>query len=144
MTRLLGVPHRVGYNTEFRSGLLTQVVQGPEKLAGLHHVYRHEGILRAFGRVAADGLPELCLTAEELAAGTQLLQDHGWQPGQKIVGLSPGAVFGPAKQWFPDRFAAVAASLQKEFGALIVLLGSAGDQEAAGKIAAARKFRPSI
>ncbi len=140
VTWLLGVPHRVGYNTEFRSGLLTQVVQGPEKMAGLHHVYRHEGILRAFGRVSADGFPELCLTAAELAAGSQLLQTHGWQPGQKIIGLSPGAVFGPAKQWFPDRFAAVAASLQKEFGALIVLLGSAGDQEAAGKIAAAMQF----
>jgi lipopolysaccharide heptosyltransferase II len=137
VTRLLGVPHRVGYNTEFRSGLLTQVVQGPEKMAGLHHVYRHQGILRAFGRVAADGLPELGLTAEELATGSQLLQTHGWQPGQKIVALSPGAAYGPAKQWFPDRFAAVAASLVEEFGAFVVLLGSAGDREAAGKIAAA-------
>jgi heptosyltransferase II len=143
VTRLLGVPHRVGYNTEFRSGLLTQVVQGPEKTAGLHHVYRHEGILRAFGRVAADGLPELSLTAEESAASLQLLRDQGWQPGQKIVGLSPGAVFGPAKQWFPDRFAAVADTIHQEFGALIVLLGSGGDQEAAGKIAGAMKF-PAI
>jgi heptosyltransferase-2 len=140
VTRLLVVPHRVGYNTEFRSGLLTQVVQGPEKMAGLHQVYRHEGILRAFGRVAADGLPELCLTAEELQTGSQLLQTHGWQPGQKIVALSPGAAYGPAKQWFPDRFAAVAASLVEEFGAFVVLLGSAGDQDAAGKIAAARQF----
>ena len=106
-------------------------------------MYRHEGILQAFGRVAADGLPELSLTAEELAAGLQLLQDQGWQPGQKVVGLSPGAVYGPAKQWFPDRFAAVADTIHQEFGALIVLLGSGSDQEAAGKIAGAMKF-PAI
>jgi heptosyltransferase-2 len=136
---LLGVPHRVGYHTGSRSSLLTQVVHGPEKLACLHQVYRHEGILQAFGCVSADGIPELCLTPAEIAAGSDLLQSHGWQPGQKIIGISPGAVYGPAKQWFPDRFAAVADQLQEEFGALVVLLGSGGDQAAAGDIAVAMR-----
>ena len=142
VTWLLGVPHRIGYNTEFRSSLLTQVVHGPDKMAGLHHVYRHEGILQAFGRVSADGFPELFLTPAELNAGLELLRANGWQPGQKIIGLSPGAVYGPAKQWFPDRFAAVATQLQEEFGALVVLIGASGDQEAAGEIAAAMQLPP--
>lgn len=137
VTRFLGVPHRVGYNTEFRSRLLTQIVQGPEITAGLHHVYRHEGILRAFGRVTADGLPELSVIPAELAAASQLLHHQGWQPGRPIVGLSPGAAYGPAKQWFPQRFAAVADALHREFGARIVLLGSGGDQEAATQVAGA-------
>ncbi len=134
---LLGVPHRVGYNIGLRSSLLTQVVYGPEKLADLHQVYRHEGLLQAFGRVSADGFPEIFLTPAELAVGSDLLQSHGWQPGQKIIGISPGAVYGPAKQWFPDRFAAVADQLQEEFDALVVLLGTGGDQAAASDIAAA-------
>jgi lipopolysaccharide heptosyltransferase II len=140
VTWLLGVPHRVGYNTESRARFLTQVLDGPSKMAGLHQMYRHEGILQAFGWVTADGFPELCLTPAELAAGSDLLQSHGWQPGKKIIGLSPGAVYGPAKQWFPDRFAAVAEQLQEEFGALVVLLGSAGDQAAAAEIAAAMRL----
>lgn len=139
---LAGVPHRVGYGTQGRACLLTQVVQGPEKLEGLHQVYRHEGIIQAFGRVSSDGLPELILTAAEIAAGRDLLLAHGWQPGQKIVGLSPGATYGPAKQWFPERFAAVATRLQEEYGALVVLLGAKGDQEAARAIAGAMLSPP--
>ena len=104
VTWLLGVPHRAGYNTEFRSSLLTQVVHGPDKMAGLHHVYRHEGILQAFGRLSADGFPELFLTLEELESGSKLLQAHGWQPGQKIIGLSAGAVYGPRQTVVPGSF----------------------------------------
>ena len=70
---LLGVPHRVGYNTEGRSCLLTQVVHGPDKMAGLHQVYRHEGILQAFGPVSADGFPELVLTADGIGGGITTL-----------------------------------------------------------------------
>ena len=139
---LLGVPNRVGYNTEGRSCLLTQVVHGPDKMAGLHQVYRHEGILQAFGPVSGDGFPELALTATELEAASQLLLANGWRPPQKIIGLSPGAAYGPAKQWFPDRFAAVAHRLQEEFGALVVLLGSGGDQEAAREITDAMQSPP--
>ena len=137
---LLGAPHRVGYNTEARSLLLTQVVRGPEKMAGLHHVYRHEGILQAFGTVSSDGFPELFLTPEESKSAVHLLQANGWQPGQKIIGLSPGAAYGPAKQWFPERFAAVADQLQEEFAAFVVLLGAGGDEEPARQIVAARRF----
>jgi heptosyltransferase II len=139
---LMGVPHRVGYNTEARSFLLTQVVQGPDKMAGLHHVYRQEGILQAFGPVSANGFPELVLTPPELEAGSQLLLTHGWRPPQKIIGLSPGAAYGPAKQWPLERFAAVADRLQAEFGVLVVLLGAAGDQAAARAIAGAMQSRP--
>jgi heptosyltransferase-2 len=139
---LLGVPNRVGYNTEGRSLLLTQVVHGPDKMAGLHQVYRHEGIVQAFGPVSGDSFPELLLSPAELAAGAQLLAANGWQPPQKIIGLSPGAAYGPAKQWFPERFAAVAHRLQEEFGALVVLLGSGGDQEAARKVTDAMQSPP--
>ncbi len=139
---LLGVPHRVGYDTDGRSFLLTQVVRGPEKMAGLHQVYRHEGVLQAFSHLYASGFPELVLTTGELEAGSELLVSNGWRPPQKIIGLSPGAVYGPAKQWPPERFAAVADRLRDEFGALVVLLGAGGDQEAARRVAGAMQSPP--
>lgn len=139
---LLGIPHRVGYNTGARAFLLTQVVAGPNEMAGLHQVYRHEGILKAFGQVSYDGFPELILSPAELGAGLQLLLATGWRPDQKLIGLGPGAAYGPAKQWFPDRFAAVAQHLQEEFGALVVLLGAAGDQEVARRIAQGMQSPP--
>ncbi len=50
------------------------------------------------------------------------------------MGLSPGAAYGPAKRWPPERFAAVAANLQEELGARIVLLGGPEDREVAAQV----------
>jgi heptosyltransferase-2 len=50
------------------------------------------------------------------------------------VGLSPGAAFGPAKRWPPERFAALGAELKKEFGARLVLLGGPEDRKAAAAV----------
>lgn len=139
---LVGIPHRVGYDTDGRRPLLTQVVQGPEKMAGLHQVYRHEGLLKAFGWVTSNGLPELTVTPTEVTAAAEIQAAAGRRAAGKLIGLSPGATYGPAKQWFPDRFAAVAATLQKKYDATIVLLGAAQDREAAQAIAAALPQAP--
>lgn len=142
VARLAGIPHRVGYNTDGRGWLLTQVVQGPEKMAAHHQVYRHAGIIKAFGWVALDGFPELVLTAAEKNAAARLLAANGWRPGRKVIGLGPGARYGPAKQWFPERFAAVATALQESHDALVVVLGGPGDQAAAQRLVAAMAEPP--
>jgi heptosyltransferase-2 len=139
---LAGIPHRVGYPVRGRGPLFTQVVQGPENLADLHQVYRHAGLLQAFGWVAADGLPELVLTPEEVDQGAALLAAAGWRPPRPLIGLSPGASYGPAKQWPPERFAAVATALQKKYQASIVLLGGAADRESAQAVAQAMADPP--
>ncbi|MBM4286660.1 MAG: lipopolysaccharide heptosyltransferase II [Deltaproteobacteria bacterium] len=143
VTWLAGAPHRVGYGTDGRAFLFTQVVWGVDNMAGLHQVYRHKGVLRPFGRISADGFPELILTRAEQEAGKELLVANGWRPSQKIVGLSPGAAYGPAKQWPPERFAAVADLLHRECDALIVFLGAASDQETTRRIAGAMQS-PSL
>jgi heptosyltransferase-2 len=51
------------------------------------------------------------------------------QQGRGVVGVAPGAAYGPAKRWFPERFAAVADRLIEEFSVVIVLFGSAADRE---------------
>ncbi|MCG6534914.1 MAG: glycosyltransferase family 9 protein, partial [Syntrophales bacterium LBB04] len=40
-----------------------------------------------------------------------------------------GATYGPAKKWFPERFAALADRLNKELSAQTILFGSEGDRE---------------
>ncbi len=142
VARLAGIPHRVGYNTDCRGWLLTQMVQGPEKMAGFHQVYYYAGLLKAFGWAAIDGIPELVLTAAEKTVAAQLLAANGWRRGQKLIGFAPGARYGPAKQWFPERFAAVATALQESHDALVVLLGGAGDQPIAQRLVAAMATPP--
>jgi len=57
-------------------------------------------------------------------------------PG-RFFGIAPGAAKGSAKQWPPERFAAVADRLTGELGAQAVLLGSGADAGAAKAVAQA-------
>jgi len=128
---LVGVPSRVGYNTDARGLFLKEAVSGHEALAGLHTVFYLLGLLKALGGVATFTPPTLYLEPEEEAMGAHLLAETEL-PGQgPWVGLSPGAAYGPAKRWEPARFAALGRKLQREFGARLVLLGGSDERPVA-------------
>jgi heptosyltransferase-2 len=46
-----------------------------------------------------------------------------------VIGVSPGAAFGSAKRWLPERFAASACTLAERLGATVALHGSASERE---------------
>jgi lipopolysaccharide heptosyltransferase II len=50
------------------------------------------------------------------------------------VGISPGAAYGNAKRWLPERFAETAASL-RGMDASFLIFGSAGERELCGVVA---------
>ncbi|WP_353661224.1 glycosyltransferase family 9 protein [Hydrogenimonas sp. SS33] len=51
------------------------------------------------------------------------------------LGINPGATYGSAKRWYPDKFAEVAAALSKRFD--IVIFGGPGETDIAKDIEAA-------
>jgi heptosyltransferase II len=120
---LLGVPSRVGYNTDARGLFLKEAVSGRRHLDGLHTVFYLLGLLKALGGVATFTPPALYLESEEMESAAQFLAEVDLAGKGPWVGLSPGAAFGPAKRWAPERFAALGESLQHEFGTRLVLLG---------------------
>lgn len=120
---LLGVPSRVGYNTDARGLFLKEAVSGRRHLGGLHTVFYFLGLLKALGGMATFSPPALYLEPEEVDGAAQFLQEIDLPGEGPWVGLSPGAAYGPAKRWPPERFAALGETLQQEFGARLVLLG---------------------
>ena len=48
--------------------------------------------------------------------------------------INPGATYGSAKRWYPDRFAAVARTLAAEWGAKVVITGGPGETAIAADI----------
>jgi len=50
-------------------------------------------------------------------------------PARPVVGIAPGAAFGPSKQWLPDRYAAVADRLAQEHGAQVLLFTGPGEED---------------
>jgi heptosyltransferase-2 len=131
---LAGAKARVGYNTDGRRVFLTAALDGRQNLKGLHTVFYLLGVLRAFGEISDFTPPSLYLTASEVAEAQALLTLHAGEAQGPWVALSPGAAYGPAKRWPPERFAAVGARLREELGGQLVLLGGPEDRPVAEEV----------
>jgi heptosyltransferase II len=136
MTTLAGIPSRAGYNTDCRGFLLTHSVSGWRRARRFHHTEYYLNMLAGLGLRGGDGCLRLQCSEEELAwAGGRLLNDR-W------VAINPGATYGSAKRWFPERFAAVADELAEEFSVRILLIGGPDEREIAGEVAANMRTQP--
>ena len=68
------------------------------------------------------------------AEAAEILRGGGIDPGDFIVGLSPGAVFGGAKRWPPDRFARIGDRAIEDWDARVVVFGSGGEKEIGDRV----------
>ncbi len=138
---LAGIPRRVGYPADGRRWLLTHPVSS-RAAAGRHQVERYLAIVRALG---GDGTPTLRLPVAEEARRRrgELLRQHGISAADLLVALNPGSIYGSAKRWPADRFAAVADGLVESRGATILLVGSEGERPVLDMVAAHMR-RPAV
>ncbi len=119
-----GLPVRIGYDRDARRMLLTHpVALRPEDLA-VHEVRYYLRLLHFWQDEAMAPAPlRLEVTAEERARAAQWLAERGIEPGSFLVGVNPAAVYGTAKRWLPDRFAAAAAHFVQRHGGRAVVTG---------------------
>jgi len=140
IARLAGIPIRAGYNSDARGWLLTHAVCRTPAILKIHQIDYYLEMVKALGCDSAER--NLCL---DLRPDTRSLAD-GWlklpeNRHQLIIGMAPGATYGPAKRWPVDRFAAVAEEIIREYGATIILFGSKQDQDVTEAIATAIQGR---
>lgn len=134
-----GVPLRVGYNTDGRRLLLSHAVIRDKKILKEHQVEYYLAVLRALGWVAPTTEPRLHVGEKEDESMGALLAHRGVKERDFLVGLSPGALFGPAKRWPAERFAAVGDLSCERWGAKVVLVGSEKDGETGSAVCRAMK-----
>jgi heptosyltransferase II len=146
------IPSRVGYARDGRSLLLTHACRIDPEVRHVHQGYYYLGILSGMG-----WLPERIWKRNDYAlsarievrdtdrdAAREMLRSAGIGQGETVIGINPGAFYGAAKRWFPDRYAAVADGLAKQYQARIVIFGSPSDIRVAEEVAANMKARPVI
>jgi heptosyltransferase II len=127
-----GVPERWGYARDGRSLLLTRAVPVPEQVRGTSQVFYYRALLGGAGlRVAANPETTLACPDDWRARGREVLGDGRW------IAVSPGAAFGTAKRWLPDRFAEAATAVARERGARVVIVGAASERAVGEQVRAA-------
>jgi heptosyltransferase-2 len=120
---LVGSPIRVGYATDGRRWLLSHPVSAVD-VRPCHQIDAYLQLVAALGLPVVDRLPTLAPTMRAEMEAERLWGDQGWGREDLVVGICPGAAFGPAKRWWPERFAALADQLIASGGFRVVFFGS--------------------
>lgn len=135
IARLAGIPIRAGYNSDARGVLLTHSVQRTAAIRAVHQVDYYLEMVKALGCRSAGRDIDLRPSVEYQRLADAALAPHRFDREHFLIGMAPGATYGPAKKWFPERFAEVADHLMERFPAQVVLFGSAVDKEAISAVA---------
>jgi heptosyltransferase II len=123
---MAGIPSRIGYNRDGRGLLLTRAVKVPKPgEIPQHQRFYYLEMLRRARLIGAIPAGDICITP----------QGPGRDPKRRIIGISPGAAYGTAKRWIPERFAEAAAELASARGAALALFGSRAEHELCEQIA---------
>jgi heptosyltransferase-2 len=139
VVRLAGVKRIVGYARDGRGFLLTDAIPTP-KTGEIpeHERFYYLELLRRAGLI--DAIPDVPLIRLDSIAELRAQGEaHFGAVNVKlpVIGVSPGAAFGSAKRWLPERFAEVASRLAEKCGASVAVFGSASEQELCGEVARA-------
>ena len=109
-----------------------------------HQIHDYLHLAAVLGANTSPLSPRLEITAEEMdQARTALLSEHLGKPGQTaanqpviLLGLNPGAEYGPAKRWPAENFAVVAREVSRRLGNCVWLaFGGPGDEQVCNRIA---------
>ena len=130
ITFLAGIKERAGYNRDGRGFLLTEAVKVPQKETNIHHIYYYLNLLEQLGIDAKYSDPYIYLSLDERLSARNLLKEMK----RPILGINPGAEYGSAKRWFPERFAEIANWFIKDTNGSVVIFGSKKEEDIAQRI----------
>jgi lipopolysaccharide heptosyltransferase II len=157
---LAGIPRRIGAARAGRTFLLTQAIPphpGAVRMrqrsageirrriewessadvfpAAAHHVHHYLHLAAALGASPEPLPPRLDVSEEEMDA-VRAKFGLARSAGRPWFGLNPGAEYGPAKRWPPERFVAAALALREKTHCRWAVFGGGGDRALAESIAA--------
>jgi heptosyltransferase-2 len=125
---LADIPRRVGYRGHFRSALLNQIVREPRKPGPPEHqAKRYLRMAEQLGADVPNNWRDALCRVPNISDGTEAVPPK--------LGLCPGAEYGPAKRWLPERFIEVASTIAAEKKVEWILFGTAKDAPVGEQIA---------
>ena len=142
LTFLGGIGLRIGYNTDGRRLLLSHAVIRNDEILRQHQVEYYLSILRAVGWEARSKDPDLFVGEKDEESIRSLLLSNGIGDNDFLLGLGPGAIFGPAKRWPYERFAVIGDWAVERWGAKVLVMGSEKEKEICEALRGSMKYAP--
>lgn len=126
LARLANIPIRIGYDRDARGWLLTHPIPLPEsgEIPRHQRFYYLELLKRAKLIPGYADIATIRLGGTTAAAikGREHLKNAGIMGS--VIGVSPGAAYGGAKRWLPERFAEAAVAIARERSSHVAIFGS--------------------
>ena len=127
-----GAHARVGYRSEGRSPLLTRALA--RRPRGERHLSDEFLDLAATLGVVPVAVPVLRAQEDHARDATALLAASGVGEGEPYALLAPRSAYGPAREWFADRFVAAGRGLV-ERGLRVLVCGTAAEAASCATVA---------
>ena len=131
LARIAAIPERIGYRRDGRAWLLTRAVPVPRpgEIPRHQRFYYLELLKRAklISGYADDG--EIRLSGASAAAERGRARFRNAGILGPVIGVSPGAAYGGAKRWIPQRFGEAAIQVARERNAAVAIFGSKDERD---------------
>lgn len=133
IARVAGIPLRAGYDSDARGFLLTHRVRRTQKIKNVHQTEYYLEMVISLG--CAPIAREMHLeTKINPIVVRKVLKKFIPETKKNLIGIAPGATYGAAKKWFPERFAQLTDRLAGAFFGQTIILGGNDDKKTAQEI----------
>jgi heptosyltransferase-2 len=140
-----GIHERIGYARDTRGPLLTKAIRVPrEGEIPKHESHYYLELLHRAGWIQASPAISSIRLSVSVAARTgaeSALRAAGARENAWRCAIAPGASYGAAKCWPPERFSLLADRLISECGADVIFFGTPNEKEIAARIRSTMKAR---
>ncbi|MEW6002416.1 MAG: lipopolysaccharide heptosyltransferase II, partial [Nitrospirota bacterium] len=127
---LAGIKERIGYDRDGREFLLTKSIPVPDNEKQIHQINYYLNLLSQTGIEVEYSEPYIYLSLDERLSGREILKGLG----RPILGINPGATYGSAKRWFPERFSEISNWFIKDTKGSVVIFAGKNEVDIAEEI----------
>ncbi len=131
---LARIPMRIGYKAEGRSLFLTHGIPRTKEVLHAHRLHYYQKLTDSLGQTEGFPSPRIFLREEDRKSAEEMLRNMGLSDGRLLIGMNPGATYGMAKCWYPERFGELGKRIVKKRKATVLLFGKEEEKPIAREI----------
>jgi len=131
---IMGIPQRIGFDTDGRGLLLTEKIHATPEIIKKHEVDYFLDLVSGIGIKPHSRVLTIKFSKEDENFAKDFISQNRLPSTRLLVAMHAGASIKP-KEWLPERYAKVCDELVRNYNAQVVILGSKADEAVSSKIA---------